>query len=486
MFRSSLIIGGAALLCSTAFAQQRLDPSRMIPITGEVKNAGVVDVTTGKWTRPNAAQATTKAGGVQVIYRNNCTWQTAGYFGGFEACEDNYDEGRIPSSDASGVAGTVGAEAANLMESFQIAYCTIFGSTVGIGGYDLDVAFYNNLGGDCVGGIAPTPPPPSVLATSYFALGGLGLPGSTAAGFQACWIVGFDVSNTGWTLLGDGDGTFDNDLTVDKFTWLQRQNTRNSPLGYPSATPDGFLITGEPVSGGFGSCAYNIACGTDILFGNSCGTGLDTFDASWINVDGVAAGDTSGTTPVGCPNAVSQYGFGSNCYFFGGYPSNPYASYWLVLSSERTGTGASCGKANSCGNNAALTQVTTNSGTFDMNNGESWVVSLTGVAGAPTPGILIYGNGGILASPISVPFGNLCVSPFFRASSTATVPNSTVGGCVTTSQFDWDMGAFSDINDGTNGIIAGNTVNCQAWYRDPPVGPEMANFSQATTTITLL
>ena len=121
-----------------------------------------------------------------------------------------------------------------------------------------------------------------------------------------------------------------------------------------------------------------------------------------------------------------------------------------------------------------------------MNNGEDWIVSLNGVAGAPTPGILIYGTTGVLLSPISVPFGNLCLSPFFRASSTATVPASTVGGCTTTSSFDWDMGAFADANAGTNGILPGNSINCQAWYRDPPVGPEQANFSQVTTTIDLL
>src|SRR5687767_3643996 len=111
---------------------------------------------------------------------------------------------------------------------------------------------------------------------------------------------------------------------------MQRQNTTVGAL--QQANPDGFFISGEPVTGGYGACSYNIPCGIDAISGLTCGPGLDSFDASWINVDGIGVGASN--TVAGCANAVSQYGFGTNCYFFGHYPGAPLNSYWLVLQGD--------------------------------------------------------------------------------------------------------------------------------------------------------
>lgn len=177
MFRSYLIAAGAALLCTSAAAQQKLDPSRMYPITTPIKNAGTVDVTTGKWTKPGQQ---VKASANSIVFNNSCTWQTQAYYAGFDWCEENYDEGRIPSpSDPNAPSGAL---ANNLIASVQVSYCTFAGPLAGVGGYDMDLAFWDKLGGDCAGTVPPTPPPVSSTATAYIPLGGLGLPGSTAFG----------------------------------------------------------------------------------------------------------------------------------------------------------------------------------------------------------------------------------------------------------------------------------------------------------------
>jgi hypothetical protein len=469
MFRSYLIAAGAALLCTSAAAQQKLDPSRMYPITTPIKNAGTVDVTTGKWTKPGQQ---TKAG-VGIIFNNTCTWQTQAYYAGFDWCEENYDEGRIPSP--SDPAAPSGALANNVIQSIQVSYCTFAGNVSGAGGYDMDLAFFNKLGGDCVGTIPPTPPSVSSQATAYIPLAGLGLPGSTTFGFQACWLVTLDMSNTGMVLASDGEGTFDGAGPDDKFIWMQRQNTTVGALQIPG-TPDGFFISGEPATGGFGACSYNIPCGTDALFGNTCGTGLDSFDAPWINVDGIGVGAAG--IPAGCANSVAQYGFGTNCYFFGGYPSAPLASYWLVMEGDaRSGPGFTsyCTQTKptsvaGCFATLTATDLTVATGVWSATN-------IPAAAAATIVGIYIYTDGvGIGQSTFSatVPFGTLCLAGFKRSAPTcAPAVLAGVAGCNTGT-----MNVAVNCNGGALGIVAGEDVNVQLWHRDPAAAGT-ADFSNA-------
>jgi hypothetical protein len=479
MFRSSLIAAGAALLCTAASAQQQLPTSRMYPITTPVKNAGSVNVTTGKWTRPG--QAVNKAGIDQTIYNNTCTWQTQGYYGGFDWCEDNYDTGRIPGTTGGATLGQQTVQDVNTITAIQVSYCTFVGPLLPGAGYDMDLAFWDKLNGNCVGGIAPTPPPISSSANSYIPLGGLGLPGSTTTNFQACWLVTLNMTGSGMVIGSDGgDGVYDTTDVDDSFVWMQRQNTTSGALNGLSAGPDGFFITGEPATGGFGACSYNIACGTDALFGNTCGTGLDAFDASWINVDGIAVGGSG--IPAGCVNSVAQYGYGSNCYFFGGYPTNPLASYYLVLKSdERMVAGGAvqyCDQTSAAGTSSvpgcqpvlSATDLTLATGSWNVTNiPRSGTLS----SGGNTVGLWIYNNTTVGQSTFTAaqPYGTLCLPGFKR-----TNPACGAEGLILCTHPNWAAGTGDCATVGANlgvdvncglGIAVNQDLNAQGWMRDP-------------------
>jgi hypothetical protein len=467
MFRSYLIAAGAALLCTSAAAQQKLDPSRMYPITTPVKNAGTVDVTTGKWTKP--AQQVKSTGG--TIYNNSCTWTTQAYYAGFDWCEENYDEGRIPSPGSPGTHS--GALASNVIESIQVSYCT-FAGPLGAGGYDMDLAFYDKLNGDCVGGVPPTPPAVSTTATAYIPLGGLGLPGSTAFGFQACWLITLDMTNSGMVLASDGEGTFDGTGADDKFIWMQRQNTTIGALQIPG-TPDGFFISGEPATGGFGACSYNIPCGIDAIATTTCGTGLDTFDASWINVDGIGVGASN--QPAGCANSVAQYGFGTNCYFFGGYPTAPFASYWLIMTGDARPSNVVTYCLQTKNTSVAGCKAVLTASNTTLATGVWTSTNIPAAAPSTIVGIYIYTDGvgiGQSAVNVNVPFGTLCLGGFKRSSPTcAPAVLAGVAGCNTGT-----MNVAVNCNAGALGVAVGEDVNVQLWHRDP-TAPGTANFSNA-------
>lgn len=476
MFRSTLIVAGAALLCSTAVAQKQIDSSKIFPITSPIRYAGSVDVTTGKWTRGGQPGQTLNAGAT-VIFNNTCTWTGGAFYGGTEDCEDSYDEGQIPSStntDWTAITGNPGTGLVgdnNLVDCFQIAYCTFVGQTAP----DIEVSFFDNLGGDCVGATAPTPPAPTsghpnLSQNGYFDLSLVGLPGSTAVGFQACWIVTLDTTNgVNFCLQADGDGAFDNSGGVDKFTWMFRHNDVNG------ANPNGFIISGDPIStADYGSCSYNIACGTDPFTATPCGTGFGGQDNEWINIDNVAVGDTQSGL---CLGGVSTFG-GTNCYFFGGWPANPFASYWLTIEAS-----------NACGSPPG--------GTYCVNEPTSVAgctpsVSLTGAPSATAGSGAILSSGSIPGGNLGIffyahngpgavtmlPFGDVCfdlTGGTFRGPP--IIGGGTAGVCDGNLSFDWNAYA---IGAGGAAVVPGNTVDGQFWYRDPPSpNGAGANFTEA-------
>jgi hypothetical protein len=458
-----------SLAVAPAAAQHRLDRLRLYPITSPIKHAGTVDVTTGRWTKPGQG---TKAGKT-IIYNNTCTWQTQAYYAGFDWCEEVYDEGRIPSpSDPN---SPPGALAVNQILSIEVSYCTYAGPLGAAGGYDMDLAFFNKLGGDCVGGVPPTPPSVSSQATIYLPLAGLGLPGSTGFGFQACWLVTLDTSNAGFTLAADGEGSFDGSSVEDSFLWMQRQNTTVGALQLPGS-PDGFFLRGEPATGGFGACSYNIPCGIDAISGETCGTGLDMFDAAWINVDGIGVGAAG--QPAGCANSVTQYGFGTNCYFWRGYPEAPLHSYWLVLEGDARdpcvcdGTCHQVKSTSVPGCKARLTATNPSLAT-----GTWTVTDIPAAASSAVVGIFLFTHGvGIGPSSFnaSIPFGTLCLEGFTRSTPTcAPSVLAATAGCNP-----GPMTLSPDCNGGALGIAVGEDVNVQFWHRDP-AAPGTANLSNA-------
>lgn len=473
MFRSSLIVAGAALLCSTALAQQQLDPARRLPVTVPLKNAGTLDVTTGKWTPPGAANK--KA--VQTVYNNTCTWTVTAYYAGFSECEDSYDEGRVPSKTSPGAPPT--AANSQVITSFQIAYCT-FNATPS-GGMNMEIAFWDKLNGNCIGGVPVNHSNTSAgatwttLATAYFDLSGAGLPGSTANGNQACWLVTLDTSNSGWTMLSDGDGIFDNLEAEDKFIWGKRINDKT-----PVASPNGFFLNGDPGFAAPGTCSYAIPCKTDVFTGTPCGTGLGAWDGSWINVDNLAAGVT-GTGPAGCSQNVGPIG-GTNCYFFGGYPTNVFDSYWLVLEGDTAGGGPGSFCTSKPSSLPSCVPTLTGAGTSVSKTSGTYAMTAAPVpGGGGKPGILIFTKNGLLGTPVTTAFGFLCLNQFQRAGAFPATPGGTNGVCNGT--YTWP---FQSVVATTGTITVGSTLHVQAWYRDsgfPP--PGNANFTNGVGPISV-
>lgn len=484
MFRSSLIVAGAALLCSSALAQHQIDPARRLPITGPVKNAGTLDVATGTWTRPGQI-VNTKA--VKTIFNNTCTWTTASYYAGFGECEDSYDEGRIPSANNSfgNPVGLTGAAKQQKLTSMQIFYCTYNDpGPVGPGagpGLNMELAVWNNLNGNCIGatplGHGQWQNP--AVTDYYLNLAGAGLPGSQAAGTQACWVVTLDTSGDNFTMLSDGDGNFDNLQSIDKFTWGKRINDKT-----PGGGANGFVMSGEPskgvaaVGGGTtgGSCSYNIPCATDPFSpfgaGGPCGHGLGAYDNSWINVDNVAPGSPN-LPPAPCSPGVAVYGYGTNCYFFGGYPTNVFDSYWLVMEGDDTGGGAASFCTSKPSSLPGCTPTFSIPVTAVTKGGTQTINATAGPAPGfgNKPGILIFSKVGTTPGT-NTQFGWLCLQSFLRAGAFPTLPGGTSGQC--NGLYTWNL---QTIVNGLPQLAAGNTTWWQAWYRDPTNPPGGANFT---------
>jgi len=464
MFRSTLIAAGAVLLCSAAYSQQRIDPSRIYPITAPIQDAGVLNWTTKTWT-PASAATQLQAGTVK-IFDNTCTWAGGGYYGGIENCEDLYDEGRIPSS-TTGPRGTKGATNDNNLVAFQIGYCT----TAVTGTVDMKIAFWDNLNGRCVGVAPPTPPPISTTANCYFDLAGAGLPGSTDNVSLACWLVTLGFANTPCCLLSDGDGNWDNDADADLFNWSFQQEN-----GHPVGVPNGFIISGEPAASPVGGCTYRIPCGTDPIYGSPCGSGLDAWDGFWINVDGVAPGDTASGL---CPTGVAPFG-GTNCYFFGGYPANPFASAWLTLESAGDCQGCTGGFSTYCTsktNSLGCLPVITGTGTPSAGRNTAPFFLRTNQALAGKAGLLFYGINGPNAAPFQG--GHLCVLPPTKRTPLQT--STATGAPPCTGVFSINFNAH--IQSGTDPELNyGREVWAQWWTRDSGVasGTSLTNGGHFT------
>jgi hypothetical protein len=467
MFRSSLIVAGAALLCSTAFAQHALDSARRVQITAPIKHAGTVDVVTGQWT----AQGTSTKAAPTNVFNNTCTWTVTAYYAAFGECEDSYDEGRVPTASSPGT--HVGASNQTAMQEVEIGYC-VFNATPA-GGVNMELAFWNKLNGNCIGGVPVNHSNTSggaiwnSFADFYLDTSGLGLPGSTSNGFQACWLVTLDVSGAGWTLASDGEGTFDNLQDQDKFIWGKRINDQ-SPGG--SAQPNGFILSGDPNFSAPGNCSYTNPCQTDVFTGLPCGTGLDAWDGSWINVDNVAPNAPT-LPPAPCLPGVAAYGYGTNCYWFGGYPTNVFDSYYLRLRGE-TGSGPTSFCTSKPSSLPSCVPGLTGTGTSVSKTSGTYTITASPVpGGAGKPGILIWTKFGLLGTPVNTSFGFLCLSQFQRAGAFPATPGGTNGVC--NGAYNWP---FQSIVASFGTIAPGNNLHVQGWYRDSGFAPPgNANFT---------
>ena len=74
---------------------------------------------------------------------------------------------------------------------------------------------------------------------------------------------------------------------------------------------------------------------------------------------------------------------------------------------------------------------------------------------------MIYSVAG-QAGPFNTPFGQLCISNFFRASAFAKVPGGTTGNCNGAYAFD-----LQGIVNTYPALQPGSSMWSQVWYRDP-------------------
>ena len=426
MIRSSLFAAGALFICGAAAAQTS---DGYLIHQGKVRDAGTFHLETKTWTRAPGANQELFVG---PVYDNTCFWTGLGAntvtYSGLENCEDLYDTGRIPSNNAL-------SDPDNLIDSFRIGYITVAPP----GGVDMEYEFYDTLGAGCSGPYSP--PAPVGTLFRFDAGNGVTLPGDPA-GTGSAWIVTIDTT-PGFCMQSDGDGTQGNGN--DLFTWRFRINN-----GKPGTAAGGCIIAGEALNGTFGSCTYATPCGTNNN-GNPCGTGLGIEDLFWANLDAnFCPGGPSGNT---------------GCYYFGGWPANPYAAFYMQMTSLGPCTGGyqptfyCTAKTTSEGCQPYMdwsgTATATGTGPFKC-VGRDFLGS--------TIGILLYSNkSGALPNHHG---GKLCIkSPFFRTpGKNAKSPSN--GLCATaTGRYVFDF--QNRINLGTDpALTAGRNVFTQFRGRD--------------------
>jgi hypothetical protein len=443
--------------------------SDIYPITTPPKDAGVYNLQTHKW-MPQHRAAQLRANSL-TVYNNTCTWTGGAFYTGTGSCEDYIDEGRIPG----GVGGNnpPGATADNLINFFQIGYCTNFAT----GTVDVKLDFFNNLGGGCVGGVAPQPPayttnPNFVARIDLGAASGFPLPGDATPGGAgvSCWLVGFGFGNGGFCMKSDGDGVFDNVANLDQFSWAWHMDN----IIVAGTAASGIILSGEPATSPVGGCTYNIPCGTDFFSTTvSCGHGLDSEDLFWINVDKDPVGGTN--TGVAC---VSAPGGGTGCYFFGGYPGNPFGGFYMVLGSAGQCSGCTGSPVNYCTSgsttNGCHAVISLRAGEVPSpRNLAPAHLDVANVEGAKT-GLIFYGLGRA-ALPWGTGTSFLCVK-----APTQRTPAQPTGGAANscTGSMTVDFNGFLAANPLALGqpAFAGETFDAQGWFRDPPA-PKTTNLS---------
>ena len=471
-----LLIAGTA-----AAAPQNPIPSRRVD--RPLRSAGTLDWATGTWSQATGSFAAAPGG--LVVFDNTCNWTGGARFADVLNCWQLYDEGRIPSASSGPLGNLPGVFDCQVLCGFDFAYCT-----ADAGPIPIQIGFVQGLqssgiGGSCAGqpltGRAPSPPlPPQNFGAGdiYIDLTGAGLPGSPTPPNQVCWIVTIDLSgvpNTGYQgfpFRADGDCSWDaggqDESDFDRFSWTFE--TRGLAALTPNAT--GPVIAGEPSAAPPGAGSYGLPPGNDPLTGNPCGTGLGIFDGFWINVNGQPVGSTAMQGCLSQPGGGSPP-LGSNCYFFGGYPGNPFSNFYLRLwASGQNCTSTNCQAAFAnpfvyC--SSKQTCVPCKPGLITTGvpsaTGPGFDVQAMGVD-AFINGLLFYGQNG----PANVPFlgGTLCVTPPLRRTPIQNAGGIAAFTCTGMFTFDFQQWIASGI-DAT--LQIGSTVNAQYWYREPPCGP---------------
>ncbi len=462
--RYTLALAVSLSLLAGAAPAQESTPLQWSVHQGRPKFGGTYHLTSRTWTRQPGQRLPDRAeGSLERVYDNSCLWTgTASNtvtFNGIEACEQIWDDGRIPSTGG----GTLPCDGDNLISALTFGHVTF----APVGTVDIELRFFNALGGACAGFVSPNPPAPTATSTLLLnPANGTSLPGDPTGGGTA-WFITIDLSGGGeFCLLNNGDGTAGSGS--DNFNWSFEHNNPPTVVGMAG----GPIVAGEPLRGTFGACTYSIACGSDPITG-PCGSGLSQTDAFWQNVDGSPAGPT-GTinTSLVCTTAAT----GTGCFFFGGWPANAWAGYFMQLDSAGPCVcdffpGFYCtGKT---GSNGCIPFLSTDPGAASVSATTNWNVRSNDMNAAES-GFLIYS---FKKSNLNFHGGKLCVkAPFVR---TPIAKNKQVAcvdpfaQCTVTACRQLRRNFNATVQGGSDPLLtAGQVVRAQMRQRDPtePLG----------------
>ena len=294
-------------LASVAPAQQDAR-SRLRPIAAGLRDAGVLHLASGTWTRgPPALDA---VAGEAIVYANTCP---TGYFAAMYQGERFTDEGSLPSAAMPLTASTQipgaydtapGTASWYEINGFEIAYCTssaVFGAQIAFhSGYQPATSL-----------CAPVPSAPA----ASFAL--TGLPASDGV-TSACWTVAFDLEGSSAAFaLAATDGAGDANAFGWSFSLLHAPVAPNS---------DGPVIAGGlAVQGSYAGCSGTDATRWDVGTASVAWPGnvvqQGAFPEAQEPGTGMLTQDAFRVEPQKWPSLP-------NCYYFGG---NPLASFRLEL-----------------------------------------------------------------------------------------------------------------------------------------------------------
>lgn len=178
------------------------------------------------------------------------------------------------------------------VRGFEVAYASDQLTT------DFNISFWQN-GGQCMDFAA--------LGTPTASFSVINAPGSSTLGTIEVSTIYLDLGALAFDLWGDGNG-INGDADGDLFGW---------GIQFPQGL-DGISVCGEMMASDPDNCAAGAGTFADYLGCDNAGTGsgLGTTDAFVREADGLA---------------------GPGCFWFGGYPANPYASFFLKVSSSNQG-----------------------------------------------------------------------------------------------------------------------------------------------------
>ena len=269
-----MFMGGALLFCSAASAQTTTQAMQSCPAP---VYDGVYHYATGTFTKAKAEQLgnTQNAGTGGVVYHNTCP---SGYYYNIADGATVIDEGQILST------GSGGSQDSYNITSFDVGYCTS-ADDVAIGGPGtrIIVSIIENY--DPCADLASSEAP---LATFDLT----GLPGSDPSGFS-CHIVTIDLTGSEFCILGDADGTYGGDPTLDGF-------------GFTYTFPDAAGASAGPFISGDAACAV----GDGTVWQNPGADGTGTGNQNLFVKDG------------------------AGCYWFGGVP---FGGFHMSITSDLAG-----------------------------------------------------------------------------------------------------------------------------------------------------